>query len=254
MSRTTTLKSLFFVLCASIAVAALPNQPRIAAPDPGFDFGPFSTVDTTAIPQPDILRATAYDNFTIDADYILSGITWSGIYETVLPTVPSDTDFIINIFGDDAGVPDVDAGTLYSWTIEGGVAGVSDGDVMSAANGLFSPVTATSLGDGPGYDYMANIDATLSADTYWVSIVADQRFSNTVDLDPEWQWMQGDGPDDGFYAFDAQLDPMGTPESGLFSAGKDLAFELKGTLVPEPASALLGLMGFMALGMLRKRR
>ena len=255
MSRASRFFTLSLTLCASLfatqLIAALPDQPALE-PATG-PHGAFSVADTSAIPQPDPQRATAYDNFSLDADYILSGIAWVGIYAEPLPPMPSPTDFIINIFADDSGTPDVDMGPIWTASLDGGIAGASGPDVTVVANGDVSP-PIDGPGGGPGYDYSAAISGTLTAGDYWISIVADQRFLNTVEIDPEWQWHLGDGPADGFYAFDALLDPDGTPESGIFQPEKDLAFTLRGEIVPEPSTALLSIFGVLALGVFRRKR
>ena len=251
MSRTTQLLTIFFSLFACCTAWALPSQPKLV-PVPSGDFGAFSTVDTSAIPQPDILRATSYDNFTTSDAYNLSGITWSGIYEANLPDQPATTDFIITIYGASGGAPDL-SDVQHSWTLIGGTAGESGPDVTVTSNGELSPTTATALGMGEGFDYEASIGGTLDAGSYWISIVADQRFSNTVDLDPEWQWRLGDGPANGFYFYDAQ-NPEGPVDLGTLQADKDLTFALQGTLVPEPSSALMVVLGVAALAIQRRRR
>ena len=120
MSRTTQLVTFLLTLCVSCtAWAQLPSQPKLTIVSPDSDFGSFATIDSSAIPQPDILRAFSYDNFTLGSAYNLSGITWSGIYEAALPDMPSTTDFLVTIYGDASGSPDL-GDVVMSWTLLGG--------------------------------------------------------------------------------------------------------------------------------------
>ena len=77
-------------------------------------------------------------------------------------------------------------------------------DLTVTALGHVSPMTDATPGDGPAFHYegaVAPID--LAAGDYWISILANQLFDNEEPIyDPEWQWHLGDGPGDGFTAYD----------------------------------------------------
>ena len=250
------MKKALFALClsftASQLMAALPNQSPFV-PASG-DYGAFSVQDQgLGAADPD--RAIAFDNFSLTGDYNLSGICWTGIYAEPLPLALSDTDFIVEIWGDAAGAPDLGSGPVLSWTFEAGpVAGTGGPDLSVTANGSVSPSTGTVVGGGPGFDYSGSIGGTLLAGDYWISILADQTFANAAPVvDPEWMWHLGTGTD-GFYAADLTNDGAGTPAYGIFQSDKNLAFELKGSVVPEPSTALLAIFAVMGIGAIRRKR
>lgn len=253
------MKNMLLALCtlftATQLMAQLPSQPVAPkeAGDTATDNGAFSVQDQS-LGSADPDRAIAFENFTLSAETILTGIDWSGVYAEPLPAALSDTDFVVEIWGSTGGVPDL-SGPILAWTFEGGpVAGTGGADLDVTPNGIVSNSTGTQVGGGPGFDYMAAIGGTLAAGEYFISIVADQNFDNAAPVvDPEWIWHVGSGTD-GFYAADFTNDPAGTPAYGIFQPGFNLAFELKGSVVPEPATSLLALFGFAGLGMFRKRR
>lgn len=242
-------------LVATQSLGSLPNQLATTEPPPGSDtdHGPYSVQDQT-LGAADPWRAIAYDNFSISSSYNITGIDWVGIYSEPLPLPASDTDFIVQIWGDSSGVPDISS-PLHTFTFEGGAtAGLGGADLTVTANGDVSSSTSTTIGGGPGFDYSGTISSTLlTAGDYWISIIADQRFDNPTLVDPEWQWHTGTGPGDGFYAYDATLDPVGSPEYGILQPDKDLAFAIRGSLVPEPQSAIMILMGLSLAGLVRHR-
>lgn len=253
MNRTTTMKHLLLgAVCLFIPAAqalALPNQPRLEPVVEPSEHGVYSVTDQ-ALGGSDPAAAIAYDNFTLSSGYILSGVSWAGVYAEPLPGARSQTDFIISIWGDSGGAPDLAAGSLMSWSLDGGFAGGSGPDVTVTSNGDFSSPTSTTPGGGEGFDYSASVSGMLSAGQYWISIQADQLFDNVAPVvDPEWQWHIGDGPNDGFYFEDLAIN-----QELVRTIDKDLAFSLQGTIVPEPSSVLLGMVGFFTVGMLRRRR
>lgn len=250
-----TLLSLCAVLTGTTLFAALPNQATLTPIPAGFDNGAFS-VQETSLGAADPDRAIAFDNFSLGSDYNLSGISWTGVYAEPLPGARSDTDFIVQIWADDAGKPDLGAGPVMDWTFEAGpVAGSGGPDLTVTSNGILSNATATQIGGGEGFDYSGAISGTLAAGDYWISIVADQSFLNATPIvDPEWIWHQGVGHD-GFYAADLRNDPPGTPAYGILQSDKNLAFSLQGAVVPEPAAGtLLAVMGLLSVGMVRRKR
>lgn len=241
------------VLLASVASAQLPSQPFMI-PDDG-DYGAYAVQDQMAGPSDEFL-AKAYENFTLTTGYHVDGIMWAGIYAEPIPENPSDTDFLIEIWGDSDGHADLDSGPVASFSIDGGKAGQSGPNLLVTGLGHTSPSTNFTPGDGPAFSYETGLETTtLPAGDYFISILANQTFDNVAPvIDPEWQWHLGDGPDDGFFAFDRLLDPEGTPEYGILLEGHDLAFELRGTAVPEPSSLGMLLLALVSWGWCRGRR
>ena len=251
---------------ATQAMAALPNQPfRDPATIPAdTDYGAFATVASVDSGSgtffDDTERAVAWDNFTLTDAYNIDGICWTGIYAEGIPTgAVSETDFIIRIYPDDGsaapGAPDLAAATTYMWSLDGGLAGESGPDVtVTGPLGHVSPVTGSNpIGGGDAYSYEASLTTMeIPAGDYWISITAAQEFDTPGVFDPEWMWHLGEGTD-GFYGWDGQF-PVGTDDIGEFFDDKNLAFELKGSIVPEPSSMLLALCGVLGLGMIRRKR
>jgi hypothetical protein len=252
------------MLVSSQAIAALPNQLVRIEPAAGsdFDHGPYSTQEQGVANDPD--RAIAFDNFTLGSTYNITGIDWVGLYAEPLPGfggapgVSQDTDFVVKIWGDASGVPDIGSGALHTFNLEGGpIAGTGGPDLSVVPNGDVSSATSTSVGGGPGFSYGGAIipPTLLAAGDYWISVVADQVFGNASPIfDPEWQWHRGTGPGDGFYAADFTLDPAGTPAYGILQPDKDLAFALRGRIVPEPSGMLMAIFGLTAVGLIRRKR
>ena len=203
------------------------SQPTFVPSDS--DLGPFASVDSTLASDP--FEARAWDNFTLTGTTFLDGIDWAGAYVEPFTTgITPETDFLIEIFNDASGVP----GTLFqSFSLDGGLAGVSDGEVTSTL------LTQTALDGGPAFEYSADLPKTeVPAGDYWISITAEQTFPNPFPkIDPTWQWHLGSGSGDGFFTFDDIFDDAGdngngivdgTPVATQFEDGKDLAFTLNG--------------------------
>lgn len=246
------------------AFAALPDQPSVE-PVVG-DHGIYS-VQEQSLGDDDPDLAKAYDNFSITGPgYELTGVSWTGIYAEPLPGAVSDVDFLVEIWGDLDGVPDLDAGPVLAKLFEDGNMIEEPGsDISVTGNGDVSPMTSTTPGGGPGADYVGVLPGiapdsfsgsiTLVPGDYWISIVAAQTFENPDPvIDPEWQWHLGAGPGDGFFSRDRTLDPAGTPEYGVKFDSGDLAFTLHGVAVPEPSSTLLAMLGMITAGVFRRRR
>lgn len=252
--------TLSLCLTASVASAAtLWHQPRYE-PASG-DHGAYSVQDQ-AIGSTDPDLAKAYDNFTLTNLVELTGVDWHGIWAEPLPGALSDVDFIVEIWNDDAGKPDLSAPIMKKVFEGGATIGLSGPDLMVAGVADISPSTPTTVGGGPGAEYWGTIPGVagftgtnvLGPGNYWISILADQTFENPAPVvDPEWQWHISE-PGDGFYQRDRTLDPVGTPEYGLWVGEKNLAFTLKGEIVPEPNSIVLSMFGVAALGLFRRRR
>lgn len=247
-------------LTASAASAAtLWNQPRYE-PDSG-DHGAYSVQDQNiGSTDPDL--AKAYDNFSLTNLVELTGVDWDGIWAEPLPGALSDVDFIVEIWNDDAGKPDLSAPIMTKIFEGGATIGLSGPDLTVVGVADISPSTPTTPGGGPGATYSGTIPGgvgfsgtnILGPGDYWISILADQTFDNPAPVvDPEWQWHISN-PGDGFYQRDRTLDPVDTPEYGLLVGEKDLAFRLRGEIVPEPNTIVLSMFGVAALGLFRRRR
>lgn len=241
--------------CLASTAWALPMQPAV---DPntiasGLDYGVFSLVEDS-LGLADDMRALAYDDFTINDTYVIDKICWAGIYAEEFPNNPeADTNFLIRFLKDDGGVPDLGA-VAHSITVSGGLAGQSNGDLTVTPLGYTSPATAFNpIGDGEAFEYEAEVmPFSLGPGDYWISITASQEFDTPGEIDPEWMWHLGEG-NDGFYAYD-HLFPVGTEDIGEFFSDKNLAFGLKGEVIPEPGSAFMALIGMVSLGLLRRKR
>jgi len=251
MTRTSQFQILFSAACISFAAvqasAALPNQPS-TQPATG-DHGVYS-VTNQALGGSDPKAAIAYDNFSLSDAYNLSGISWTGVFAEPLPAARSEMDFIVSIWGDLGGAPDLSSAPVLQWALDSGFAGGSGSDVTATPNGDVSPSTSTTPGGGEGFDYSAGISGTLGSGSYWISIQADQLFDNLDPIvDPEWQWHLGSGPNDGFY-----LEDLAINQELVRNTDKDLAFSLQGAVVPEPTSGLLLLCGAFGLLLTRRRK
>lgn len=240
-------------VATSQVTAQLPSQPYVI-PAAG-DYGAFS-VQEQGLGLSDPALAKAYDNFTLGAAWNITGIDFTGVYAEALPAALSDTDFVIEIWNDASGTVDTSA-AVATFVLEGGpAAGTGGADLTVTQLAHVSPATASAVGGGEAFHYEGIVaTTTLGPGNYWISIIADQTFGNVHPIvDPEWMWHLGTGPGDGFSAYDRLFDDPTDPISGTLQADKDLAFALKGSLVPEPSSIMLGLFGFAALGLLRRRK
>ena len=200
------------------------------------DLGVFASVEATAgsattASSNDPFEAKAWDNFTLSTETVLDGVDFSGVYAEAFPAgSTAQTSFSIEFFSDSAGLPGALAASVV---VDGGVAGVNDGNVTSTLVG-------TSPSGGSIFDYEAMIPFTLlAAGDYWVSITAIQTFPSASPIvDPTWTWQLGtnSGGADGFYFFDDTFDDAGdngvgdndqVPTPVNFEASKDLAFTLR---------------------------
>lgn len=197
------------------------------------NLGPFASVDRSYAPRSsDPFEAKAWDNFTLSDDIVLDAVSFTGAYVEPFPTgsdiLTPKTDFLIEFFSDESGLP---GSEVFSFEAAAGDAGVSDANVQSTL------LTYTASDGGPAYDYMAMIPFTLvPAGDYWISITALQTFPNVSAIDPTWQWQLGTNPtgSDGFYYYDDTFDDAGDNGVGLVNgiprpangADKDLSFTL----------------------------
>ena len=201
--------------------AAVFDQP-IFIPADG-NLGPFASVEMDRTSDP--MEAKAWDNFSLHGETFLDSISWDGAYvEPFSSGLTPETDFLVEIYSEEADKP----GTLlYSWNLDGGDAGVSDGDVTSTLLGHTAEM------GGPVFHYEADLPKTVVAEgDYWISITAIQSFPNPFPkIDPTWQWHLGSGAGDGFYTYDDVFDDVvdGTPSPTVFEPVKDLSFTLHGS-------------------------
>lgn len=163
------------------------------------------------------------DGFVLGAgSNTISGVNWSGsYYSTNTPTAADN--FVIRIFGDSGGVPDVNP--IYSF------------NVGNAVNRMDSGIDDATWNIDI-YNYSAAITSTtlVAGTSYWLSVVND-----TTGSTDDWLWENSQ--------------PVGSSAfrlgdgNGWGSHGTELAFQI--TAVPEPEVyvmllAGLGLFGFMA--------
>jgi hypothetical protein len=102
-------------------------------------------------------------------------------------------------------------------------------------------------GGATSFEYTASLPTAFDAQDgvkYWVEIQAG------VNYPPLWGtemtlFTQGSRPYDGF-------DLFSTPFWTEFAAARDTAFDLSGEPAPEPASAVLALMGFSLVALRRR--
>jgi hypothetical protein len=248
------------IAMANLASADLPVHSIFEPPaSPPTDHGVYSVhEDPLSTPDPD--QAKAYDNFSLSSAYIIDGINWHGIYAEPIPSPGANVDFLIEIWGDDSGMPDLGNQAASFFLLHGPATDAvgTTGDVTRSvpdSGAHVSPLTDTTPGGGPAVQYDAALAPTLlPAGDYWLSIQAVQLFNSPNAVDPEWQWHVGEGPNpDGFFSADLTLDPGLGIKGKLVQPDKDLAFELKG-MVPEPSGITLALLGLASFGVVRRKR
>ena len=166
--------------------------------------------------------ATAYDDFVLASDGLLTEVSWIGAYDLSTPGLAPD--FTVSIF------------TGLDSTLGSGV--LVDSFNVGSAN-------ETANGDVADYfSYTADMSGfglhLTGGTTYWLSVVANLDFG-----DAGWGWAFSDiGNDVSFQDF-------GDTSLTRYDDQVDYAFSV--TAVPEPGSAivLVGLMGFAGF---RRRR
>ncbi len=202
--------------------------------------GPFASTNRRLESDPD--AAQAWDNFTFAEVTVIDALTWTGGYSSSLAgAIAPETDFLIEIFTDNAGSPS--NAPLHAFHTKGGLAGVDDANVATIELTAGSDIT------GPTYEYHAMLPFTLvEAGNYWLSITALQTFP-TPEVAATWHWNQGSSTAkaDGFYS------SHGVPADGelatdTFTAGQNLAFTwhasrlvgFDGTLAPDRTVMFMG--------------
>lgn len=170
---------------------------------------------TTESNDPGEPRARAFDNFTLATQTDLIGLTWMGAFNNEFNPESSfrgDVDFRIEIFPDVANSPDLN-NSVFTALLDGGTAGNNDGTQIVEA---IVPNVLQRDG-GVIVDYEADLNLTLNAGDYWLSIVGVQTFPSphpdaapsdpNAHLDPTFSWVFSPEGDKTSYSFDQQFDP-----------------------------------------------
>lgn len=154
--------------------------------------------------------AAAYDDFVLTATSNLNGLAWTGGYYNP-PSPGPIAGFNVAIHADASGTP---------------------GSVL--ASGFVAGVNETLI-SGPIYAYDFSFpNLQLTAGTYWLSVVPDLGFP------PQWGWAtSGSGSGNAYQCFFGSCGPIG---------GTNLAFDVLGNAVPEPATWAMMVIGFGGLG------
>ncbi len=216
-TRLTSLRLLFFVgflFCSASAVQA----------DVVYDNGAGSAGGVNGAVNSDD-RSSFYiaDDVTLGETTFITGVEWTGQYKFG-DGVPQAVDqFSIAIYGDAGGEPTVGV-PLELFDVGNNVNRTDSGFVLSGQ---------------PVYSYDAEISFPMQAgETYWVSIY------NNSELD-----------DDRYYwnmLFDAGNSFASGDGGASWSSFSD-RHDFRLTSVPEPASAVLVVLGIAVCGMRRKR-
>ncbi len=163
--------------------------------------------------------AEVFDNFTLGSESQVTSLTWIGAFfnGTPLPI----TNFEVRFYNDFGGEPGALLNT-YQFA----------GDANQTDNGNGTNTYSATL----GIPFLAN-----AGWTYWVSVVP------TLDYPPQWGWAASDVGD-----FVSYQDFFGART--LIDPPHNFAFELQGTVVPEPAGFALAAIGIASLAALRFRQ
>ena len=194
-------------------------------------------------------RAKAFDNFTLSTDVDLTGIEWRGAYNNVFnpnPDFRGTIDFEVWIYSNNANnSPNVND-VLFTGLFDAGDSGIDNGTEVSK---MIVPNTSHRTG-GVITDYELEFDpVSLSAGTYWLSVVGNQTLPSphpddfpadpNKHFDPTWSWVTANSGDNLAYQFDQRFDPF-EPGFRLTSScpGRcDTTFTLLGD---PPASGIPG--------------
>jgi len=204
-TRLSTIMAIGLVFCATAAQAQLVNHPWDGSAN-------------LYASQNDIggngAFATTYDGFTLSGTSVTTGLTWVGGYFNPASQGPI-SQWEIGFYANNGGIPGAE--------IASGIFGNNE-TFLGNVNGF------------PIYSYSAAWQPyTLTAGTYFVSVVADMTFP------PEWGWAtSATGANMGYQTF------FGAGAS----TGQNYAFTLQGVPEPAPVAAL----GLGALGLLIRRR
>jgi hypothetical protein len=167
---------------------------------------------------------TVFDNFTLGSSATILSVTWVGSYNG--PAIPGTmTGVTIDIFADNAGVPNYLSAPLYSQHIAG-----------DASEAFLGHDVVTN----PTYTYSANVNFAATGGTqYWLSIVSDVPNFNG------WAWETSSAGDGNAYQI---------VFGGFNQRTTDFAFGLYSTSLPEPATTAMVGGGLILLGLIFRRR
>jgi hypothetical protein len=165
--------------------------------------------------------ATAFDNFTLVGDSLVTGVEWTGLYSNPAQQ-GTITRFTLQFYSDNGGTP---GASLYTFT------------AADSENETF-------LGNYSGnlvYTYSADLSGNpfnvTGGTQYWLSIVPDIAFP------PQWGWATGSGDSLSYQVF------FGTGTVNQV----DTAFSLTGTSgAPEPFTWLTMGCGLAAVAIARR--
>lgn len=207
-----------------LAVAATLSAPVLARADALYS-QPFTETASGGYFASTLAGYLQYDSFVLTQDATIESVSWTGVdlNELLGWTPVNPTSFTVSLYADAGGAP----GSRLSFSLVGNSAGATD--------------TGTDLLGLNLYQYTGTLTTAFHASagtTYWIGISDPTTNAN-------WFWASGSGGD-GVHAGVVG----GTPGSFV----DDMSFTLQGTVaaVPEPASAVLMLLG--AAGLLARTR
>lgn len=161
------------------------------------------------------------DDFQLPVATTLESISWSGRYDAAL-SLTNPVAFSLRFFADAGGSPSVSPLQIYDVTVDAQTTGLTFGTV-------------------PWFSYSTSLPAlTLNPGTYWVSVVESDPRTPTSGSS---QWLWGNSSSSGLTAFRSSDGTAWTPST----AGRNIAFQLSGSVVPEPSSLLLTGVGAVVL-------
>ena len=171
------------------------------------------------------------DDFVLDDDMILTDVHWWGTYWLDGSPTPATDDFRVELF---AGEPDGTPATspLASFAV-GDIGRTDTGNTDFQGNAI--------------YAYSVDLDtpvALAGGTEYYLSVV-----NNTANSTALWAWSATDSLDNlGYFLRNEDSEPwVATVVPSNF------AFNLTGTVVPEPASFTLIGLGLAAIALRRRR-
>ena len=205
--------------------------------------------------QANEFTSRAYDNFSLDDNYSISGLHWIGAFNNVFnPTFANPeneeeifrgvVDFRVEVLADNNNRPNASS-VLHTFELNGGLAGINDGqDVVEE----IVPGQTHSSG-GAVVSYQSELSPfVLEPGNYWLSIQARQTFpspfpaQNPTDPnrheDPSWSWVLSESDDKRIFSFDQSFGDVNEP--GVALSTNDLAFTLLGEVFVPPEPSLKG--------------